>query len=335
MRIFITGGTGLIGRRLVRALLDRGDEPVVLSRQADRARLNPALRGVEIVQGDPGIAGGWELRVEGCDAVINLVGHNLFAERWSPEAKRRIHDSRVHGTENVIAAIGRAQCRPAVLVQGSAIGYYGAHGDEQLTESSPPGDDFMAHVCREWEAAAQPVESLGVRLTTIRTGVVLARGEGMLAALTPLFKWVPGGAAAVGSGGKPYGVGRGYQWLSWIDLHDIAGIFLLGVDHPDARGPINGTSPHPERNVDFGRALAKAVRRGRLFLPWGPPDMLLRAMIGEVADVIVKGQKVLPEKALALGYTYRYPDLTSALDEIFPRASPAVQAQRDVVGKAP
>ena len=156
MRVFITGGTGLIGRHLVKRLVERGDHPVILSRQADKARRNPAMRGIEVVQGDPTVPGGWDAAVDGCDAVVNLVGHNLFADRWTAEVKRKIRDSRVYGTENVVAAIARAKGRPKVLVQASAIGYYGPHGDEELTESSPSGSDFMAVVCREWEDAARP-----------------------------------------------------------------------------------------------------------------------------------------------------------------------------------
>src|SRR4051794_20246406 len=140
MRVFVTGGTGLIGRRLVRRLAERGDRPVVLSRQADRARLDPALKGIEFVQGDPTASGGWEAAIDGCDAVINLVGHNVFAQRWSDEVKRKLRDSRVFGTEHIVEAIRAARVRPKALVQGSAIGYYGPRGDEELIESSPPGD---------------------------------------------------------------------------------------------------------------------------------------------------------------------------------------------------
>src|SRR4051794_32227265 len=158
MRVFITGGSGLIGRALVKRLVERGDHPVVLSRRSDAVRRDPAMRGLAVVQGDPSASGRWESELDGCDAVINLVGHNLFAERWNAQVKRKIRDSRVYATENIVAAIGRARSRPAVLVQASAIGYYGPHGDEELTEASPSGSDFMAVVCREWEEAANAAE---------------------------------------------------------------------------------------------------------------------------------------------------------------------------------
>jgi uncharacterized protein (TIGR01777 family) len=321
MRVFVTGGTGLIGRNLVRRLLERGDQVVVLSRQADRVRRDPAIRPVQVVQGDPSVAGGWGSEVDGCDAVINLVGHNIFAERWRPEVRRKIRDSRVYSTEHVVSAIDKAHARPKVLVQASAIGYYGSRGDEDLTESSPPGSDFMAVVCREWQEAAAPAESLGVRIATIRTGVVLAKGEGALGVMTPIFKWLPGGAAPVGSGESGFKPAKGRQWLSWIHIDDIAGIFLAALDNAEAHGPINGTAPNPVRNAEFGKALARVLRRP--FLPVGPPDAVLEVVLGEVAQVVTKGQKVLPEKAQQLGYVFKYPDLLPALQAIFAKAPAA------------
>ena len=319
MRVFLTGGTGLIGRRIARKLVDRGDTPVVLSRYADKARLNPAMAGAEIVQGDPGVAGAWDTALAGCEAVLNLVGHNLFAERWNAESKRKIRDSRVYGTEHVVEAIRRAPKPPTVLVQASAIGFYGPKHDEELTEQSPPGSDFMAKVCREWEDAAAPVETAGTRLATIRTGVVLAKGEAALGVMTPIFKWLPGGAAAIGSGDNGMLPGKGQQWMSWIHVDDIVGLFLLALDDPKAAGPINGTAPNPVRNADFGRALAKVLSRP--FLPIGPPDVMLGLILGEVAQVVTKGQKVLPAKAEALGYRFQQPDLLEALRQIFGKVS--------------
>jgi uncharacterized protein (TIGR01777 family) len=322
MRVFVTGGTGLIGGRLVRRLVDRGDHPVVLSRRADQARLRPSSAGSEIIQGDPSVPGGWEAAIEGCDAVVNLVGHNLFAQRWDREVKRTLRDSRVHATENVVAALRGAAVRPRVLVQASAIGYYGPCGDEVLTETSASGNDFMAAICRDWEAAAQPAAALGVRLATVRTGVVLARGAGMLGALEPVYKWIPFGAAPVGSGGR-LRPGRGQQWLSWIHLDDIAGIFLLALDNEQAAGPINGTSPQPVRHADFSRAMSRAVRR--LFVPMGPPDFVLKTLLGEVAEVVTTGQRVLPAVAERLGYSFQFPALDRALAELFGR-HPAASA---------
>jgi hypothetical protein len=341
MRVFITGGTGLVGRRLARRLAERGDHPVVLSRQADRARLSTGLRGVEVLQGDPTIPGGWEQAVSGCDAIINLVGHNVFAQRWTPEVKRRIRDSRVYGTENVVAAMNKAAQKPKVLVQASAIGYYGPRGDEELSESSSPGSDFMAVLCREWEAASQAAESFGTRVAQVRIGVVLARGEGALGIMTPIFKYVPGGAAPVGSGDRSYLPGKGQQWMSWIHVEDLVGILLMALDRPEASGPINGTAPAPVRNADFSLELTHALR-GWFFpryVPFGPPDFMLRLILGEVAEVITKGQRVLPARAQSIGYRFSFPDLAGALRDLFPRrevqranrpkAKPAVATARN------
>ena len=315
MRVFLTGGTGMIGRRLVQRLLDRGDTPIVLSRKAEEARRDPRFQATEVVQGDPSREGPWSEAVDGCDAVVNLAGQNVFSGRWNAEIKRQIRDSRVYGAEHVVAAIRSARERPSVLVQGSAIGYYGAHGDEDLTESSPSGSDFLAVVCRELEDAARQVEPLGVRLATVRTGVALAQGEGALAVMAPIFKWLPGGAAPVGNGGHPFRPANGRQWMSWIHADDILGIFLLALDHPDARGPINGTAPNPARNVEFSKELARVLHRP--FLPFGPPDLALEVVMGEMAKVVTKGQKVLPARALELGYRFLYPDLPGALNADF------------------
>ncbi|APW60339.1 TIGR01777 family oxidoreductase [Paludisphaera borealis] len=323
MRVLITGGSGLIGRHLVQRVLKAGGRPVVVSRHSDLLRRKRESREYEVVQGDVGVPGRWQEAVDGCDAVVNLAGHNLFAERWSAQVKRKIRDSRVYGSEHVAAAIASARSRPQVLVQGSAIGFYGPHGDEELDETSPSGSDFLASVCREWEEASASVEALGVRRAIIRTGVVLAPGEGALKVMTPIFKFA--GAPVGGGGGM--GPATGQQWMSWIHIDDIAGIFQLALDNPAATGPINGTAPDPARNADFSRALSKTLRKPytpwRFFVPIGPPDPLLRLMLGEVADVIAKGQKVLPTKALALGYHFQHPDLAEALQDVFkPRPVP-------------
>ncbi len=318
MQVFITGGTGMIGRRLVQRLKERGDTPVILSRDSDKTRRTPALRGIRVIGGDPAAAGTWQEEVDGCDAVVNLAGQNVFSGRWNAELKRKIRDSRVYAAEHLVGAISRAKKRPRVLVQGSAIGYYGPRDDEELKESSVPGSDFLAVVARELEDAARPVEALGVRLATVRTGVALARGEGALAVMTPLFKW--GGAAPVGNGGHPFRLGRGRQWMSWIHVDDIVGIFLLALDNAEARGPINGTAPNPARNVDFSRALARVLHRP--FLPIGPPDLVLDLVLGELSRVVTTGQRVLPSRAQALGYEFHHPELEGALKAAFAKPRP-------------
>lgn len=331
MRVFITGGTGLIGRRLTQKLVERGDTPVILSRRADEFRRDPANRKLTVVQGDPAVAGHWEDVLDGSDAVVNLVGHNIFAERWNKLVRQKIRDSRVDGTERVVAAIAKAAVKPKVLVQGSAIGYYGPTQDEDLTEASPPGSDFMASVCRQWEEAALPAETQGTRVVYLRTGVVLAKGEGALGVMTPIFKMGPG--TPVGNGGSLLKPADGRQWMSWIHLDDIVGLILHSIDHAAVTGPLNGTAPNPVRNSEFSKALSNTLRTPttpwRRYVPLGPPDIMLEMMLGDVAQVVTKGQKVLPTKALETGYKFLFPELAGALTSIFakaPKAAPVAAA---------
>lgn len=319
MRIFITGGTGLIGSHLARELLARGDQVVVLTRSAEKARRQTLLAGAKVVEGDPSQADDWHGEVDGCDAVVHLAGKNLFSERWNDRIKKEIRESRVKSTAQVVEAMRRCSKRPRVFVCGSAIGYYGPHGDEELTESSPPGDDFMARVCVEWEEAAGPAASeLGMRLAIVRTGIVLDREEGALGVMTPLFKLGPG--VPVGSS-ESLLPALGRQWMSWIHRDDIVGLFRLAIDDSRVSGPINGTAPYPVRNAEFSRALSselwKPTAFWRVYLPVGPPDWLLKLTLGEVADVVVKGQRVLPGKALDLRYEFKHPRLTEALAAVF------------------
>lgn len=326
MRVLITGGSGLIGRRLVRRILETGGRPVVVSRRADELRRDREARDYEVVQGDPTSSGPWQQAVDGCDAVVNLVGHNVFGQRWTGEVKRKIRDSRVYSTDNVVAAIASAKARPGVLVQASAVGYYGPTGDELLDESAPAGTDFLAVVCREWEDASVAVDALGVRRAVVRIGIVLAPDDGALKIMTPLFKLGPG-LPVGGDGG--FAPARGRQWMSWIHIDDIVGILHMALTNPEASGPINGVAPDPARNADFARALSNVLWKPyapwRVFLPFGPPDLLLRLALGEVAEVITKGQRAIPRRALELGYAFRHPDLAEALAAVF-GSKPAANA---------
>jgi uncharacterized protein (TIGR01777 family) len=299
MRVFITGGTGLIGVRLVRAIRKRGDEVVVLSRQADAWR-HVGL-DVEIVAGDPTSTGPWQERAAGCDAVVNLAGAGIFDRRWNAGYKNLIRDSRLRATENVVAALSE-QSNAKVLVSGSAIGFYGPHGDQELDESSPAGDDFMAKICVDWEAAAKAAESAGVRVALLRTGIVLDRRGGALKQLLTPFQWGLGGPVA-----------SGRQYMSWIHHADEVGIILLALDHSEAYGPINGTAYGPVTNKEFAKALGRALGRPA-FLP--TPAFGMRLILGEVAEVVTTGQRVLPRRAEALGYQFHYPDIDAALRQI-------------------
>jgi uncharacterized protein len=313
MRVFIAGGSGLIGFRLANALLDDGHEPIILSRNADAVRRRREMWPFRVVPGDPSTSGHWQDEVDGCDAVVNLAGHNVFADRWNSDIKRKLRDSRVHSAEQLSYAIKQAHNPPGAFIQGSAVGYYGARRDEELDETGSSGSDLLAVICRECEEASAGIEQLGVRRVMVRTGIVLAPGAGALEVMTPIFKLGPG--TPIGAGGKF--LAQGNQWMSWIHIDDIVGLFRLALENSKATGPLNGTAPEPVRNAEFARAFSNVLRTPytpwRRYLPFGPPDALLRLMVGEVASVITTGQRVLPAKALALGYVFKYPHLVDAL----------------------
>lgn len=308
MRIFVTGGTGLIGVRLVRALRSRGDEVSVLSRNADAWEL--VGPDVQVVGGDPAQPGDWQAKVAECDAVINLAGANIFERRWNAEYKQIIRDSRLQTTAHVVQAISKSPMRangsPKVLVSASAVGYYGPHGDEELTEENPAGSDFLAQACRDWELAAQEAEPAGVRVAMVRIGVVLdSRGGALKTLLTPF---------RLGAGGP---VGSGKQFMSWIHYADIVGIIQFALDRAEVRGPVNGTAPEPVTNKTFGKALGAALGRPA-FLP--TPGFAVRLLVGEAARMITTGQRVVPAQALTLGYQFQYPEIRAALQAIINEA---------------
>ncbi len=305
MRVFVTGATGLVGTRLVRRLRERGDQVVVLSRRPAAAR-ELFGDGATVVEGDPMQAGAWMDAVRDCDAVVHLAGENIFARRWSAEFKALLHDSRVKSTENVVRALTRdpspANGAARVLVNASAIGYYGPHADEELTEASPAGDDSLARICIDWEKAAHAAEAHGVRVAIVRVGVVLDRAGGALKKMLTPFKWFTGGP-----------VGSGRQYVSWIHHADLVGLILLALDNPEVRGPLNGTAPNPVTNKEFSRALGRALHRPSFLRA---PKFMLRLALGEVADVITKGQRVLPKRARAAGFGFRFPNIDEALKDV-------------------
>jgi uncharacterized protein (TIGR01777 family) len=305
MRVFVTGGTGMIGTRLIRHLRERQDDVIVLSRRP--AEATKRLEGeITVIEGDPTQPGGWMQAVDGCDAAVHLAGENIFNRRWNDEVKTAIRDSRVRGAENVVKALARnprnASGQPKVLVNASAVGYYGPHGDEELTEADPAGNDFLARVCVDWENAARAAEPSGVRVVLIRTGVVLDKEGGALAKLLTPFKWFVGGT-----------VGSGRQWMSWVHHADLVGLYAFALDNDQATGPVNATAPNPVTNKDFSKALGRALHRPSFF--W-TPAFALRLLLGEVAGLVTKGQRVLPTKATALGYTFRFAGLDEALRDI-------------------
>ncbi len=272
MRITITGATGLIGSKLTARLRERGDEVTPVS-----------LRGDELAP-----------KLAGRDAVVHLAGENL-AQRWTEKAKREILASREQGTRRLVAALPESV---STLVSASAVGYYGPRGDEEVTESDGPGDDFAARVCVAWEreAAAAPV-----RVVRVRTGVVLDASGGALAKMLPPFK--------LGIGGP---VAGGRQYLPWIHVDDLVGIYVAALDGTGWQGPVNATAPNPVTNAEFSKALGRALRRPAV-LPI--PGFALGALYGEMATIVTTGQRAVPRAALGHGYRFAHPDLDEALSD--------------------
>jgi uncharacterized protein (TIGR01777 family) len=278
MRVTILGASGFIGRGLCAALRARGDEVVTAS-----------LR-------DPAAAAA---ACAGSLAIVNLAGAPV-SERWTPAHKRDIERSRVDQPRAFIDALARLEPKPGQYVSASAVGYYGTSTNATFTESSPPGQGFLAGVCVGWEAQAQRARDLGLRVAMVRTGIVLGAEGGALAKLLPLFKLGLGGIVASGE-----------QWYSWIHIEDIIGIYLRALGGFD--GPLNATAPNPVRNKDFTAALAAAVHRPAV-LP--APAFLISLLLGEAASIVTEGQRVLPEATLASGYLFKYPDIGAALGAI-------------------
>ncbi|MBO8142459.1 MAG: TIGR01777 family protein [Firmicutes bacterium] len=302
MRVVIAGGTGFIGRALVRRLAAGGHHVTVLTRQ-DPGRASRSLPdAVAVCRWSPGTGAPLE-PVDGADAVVNLAGATI-ARRWTRAAKRLIVDSRVGATGSLIQAIRASQAPPRVLVNASAVGYYGPRGDEWVTEDDPPGSDFLATVCRRWEEAACAAEPLGVRVVLLRTGLVLGRG-GALPRLALPFRLFAGG---------PLGSGR--QWMPWIHLDDCAALISFALQDDRIRGPINVTAPNPVPNREFARALGRALGRPAA-LP--VPAPLLRAALGEMADMLLTGQRAVPRRAMALGFQFRFAELEPALGDVLGR----------------
>jgi uncharacterized protein (TIGR01777 family) len=312
MRIFLMGGTGLVGSRLVRRLLERKDQIVLLTRRPDVAKQKWADT-CTVTEGDPMQAGPWMSGVDDCDAVVNLVGEGIFNRRWRAKFKQLLRDSRIKSTEHVAQALAKnprtAAGAAKLLVNASAIGYYGPHGDEELTENDPAGNDLLAQVCIDWEKAARAVEAHGVRLVLLRVGVVLDREGGALRQMLRPFKMFVGG---------PVGFGR--QIVSWIHHEDLVGLILLALDDVRASGPMNGTAPNAVTNKVFSKALGRALGRPS-FMPM--PKFMLRLVLGQVASVVTTGQRVVPRKALELGYTFKFPEIEGAMKDVLAAKAPA------------
>lgn len=301
MKVAITGATGFVGSYLVKRLQAEGDRTIVLTRNAVHAsRVFPksAFPNVEIVAYNPTQSGDWQKVISGCDGVVNLAGASIGEGRWTTERKQEIIDSRRISTQKIVEAIANAEQKPSVLINASAVGYYGTSETATYEESSPPGDDFLAQVCTAWETEAQKVKDLGVRLAILRFGVVLGMG-GAIAKMLPVFKLFAGGT-----------IGTGKQWFSWVEVDDLVNLIVAALKQPEMEGVYNATAPNPVRMSDFCHALGDVLHRPS----WLPvPAFALELLMGDAAMVVLEGQKVLPKRALESGFTYKYPDLKPAL----------------------
>ncbi|PRR74235.1 TIGR01777 family oxidoreductase [Neomoorella humiferrea] len=301
MKILITGGTGLLGRSLCTKLLQAGHDPIVLSRDAAAAR-GRLPSGVQLIQWQPGAERVPLAALEGVEAVINLAGENIGVGRWTASRKQLIMQSRVGITRALVEGFQGLSKPPRVFISGSAIGYYGPCGDEELTEASSPGNDFLAKVCRAWEQEANRAGELGVRVVTIRTGIVLSREGGTLPRMVTPFRLFIGG---------PLGSGR--QWVSWIHIADAIGIIKLALEHTTVAGPLNLTAPRPVRMEEFASVLGRVLKRPSSLRV---PAWVLKMALGEMAALLLTGQRVLPARALQEGYQFRYPELAGALEDL-------------------
>jgi uncharacterized protein len=300
VNIVITGASGFVGRRLLKTLAQGGHSLHVLSRHQG-TNLPP---GVRLSSWDPVKGVPPEDALRDADAVIHLAGEPV-AQRWSGDVKRRIRESRVTGTRNLVQGIARlaekTARKPTALISASAVGYYGDRGDEALSEASSPGSGFLAETCVEWEREAMAAETLGVRVALIRTGVALDPRGGALQRLLPPFRW--------GVGGK---LGNGKQWTPWIHLDDLASLYAFALDHP-VHGAMNGTAPNPVTNAEFTRVLAAAVHR----LAVVPvPAVAMKLLYGEMAQILFDSQRVLPEVPENMGFRFRFPQLPAALTDL-------------------
>jgi len=296
MKIVVAGATGFIGSLLVDRLWNQFHSLVLLSRRP------PTEVGVpkkEWFSWTPGAGGEWESTVDGADGIINLAGEPIAGKRWSDAQKEKLRSSRIDSTRSLVSAIAKAQNKPKFLLNASAVGYYGPRGDEPVTETSRPGDDFLSQLCADWEAGALKAEAHGVRVARIRTGIVLGKGEGALKKMVPPFKMFLGGP-----------LGSGKQWMPWIHIEDELGLLLFLMENEKAQGAFNATAPNPVTMEQFTKALGEVLNRPS----WvSLPPSVLALMLGEMADMLLGGQRAVPEAALKLGYRFKYSTIGEAL----------------------
>jgi uncharacterized protein (TIGR01777 family) len=300
MRVLITGGSGLIGRVLATNLVRDGNEVIILSRQP--GRITGLSAGVSTRWWDGHTTEGWNSLVDGTNAIVNLAGENISSGRWTKERKRRILESRLNAGRAVVQAVETAACKPRIVIQASGVGYYGPCGDEEITEETPPGQDFLARLAVDWEASTAPLEGLGIRRVIIRTGVVLSTAGGALPRLLLPFRFFAGGR-----------LGNGQQWFPWIHIADEVDAIRFLMENEKASGPFNLTAPTPLTNAEFSRLLGQRLRRPA-FMPI--PAFILRLLFGEMATALLDGQRAIPQRLSQSGFTFQFPGADPALGSL-------------------
>ncbi|MFO7633506.1 MAG: TIGR01777 family oxidoreductase [Caldilinea sp.] len=306
MRVLITGGTGLIGQALSQALVADGHEVVALTRQPEKVKNMPSA--VKLQKWDGRSAEGWGEVADGAGAIVNLAGAAIADQRWSRERKQEIRQSRINAGRAVMEAIAAASVKPGVLIQSSAVGYYGTQtGDAQVTESFSPGGDFLSKVCFDWEASTAPAGKYGVRRAVIRTGVVLSNAGGAFPKQVMPFKLFAGGP-----------VGSGKQWYPWIHIDDEVRAIQFLIADEKAEGPFNLSAPNPVTNKEFGNLIGEVLGRPSV-MP--APGFAMQIAFGEMAVILLEGQRAVPQKLLDLGFKFKYETAAAALRDLLGSAA--------------
>ncbi len=298
MKIFITGGTGFVGTYLAKKFISAKHNVTILTQNSGGAALKMA--GLTYLEGNPNIEGRWQDYVKEHDVIINLAGASIFS-RWTTEQKKIIRESRIQTTRNLVSSLPD-DAREITVFSTSAVGYYGFHEDEELTEDMPAGNDFLARLAYDWEQEAMFGKEKGARIVITRFGIVLGKNGGAIGQMLPLFKYFLGGP-----------LGNGQQWFSWVHINDLVEAFMFLLQHTEIQGALNICSPEPVRNIDLGRAIGKILHRPS-FIP--SPGFIIRLMLGEFGSVLLKGQRVIPRRLLDAGFTFTYPNIEEALKSI-------------------
>ena len=298
MKVFMTGGTGFVGTYLAKRLISEGHKVTILTKPLGEAALK--ISGLTYLAGNPTIKGEWQKAVKEHDVIINLAGASIFS-RWTPEQKKILLESRIETTRNLVAALPD-NVKNITFFSTSAVGYYGFHEDEELTENLAAGNDFLARLSSDWEQEAMRAQNKGARVVITRFGIVLGKNGGAIGQMLPLFKYFLGGP-----------LGNGRQWFSWVHMQDLAEAFIFLLQHTEISGAVNLCSPQPVRNSELGKAIGKVMHRPS-FMP--APGFMIKLILGEFGSVLLKGQRVIPRRLLDAGFKFKYPNIEDALKSI-------------------